>query len=68
MVSKTEIGLAASGIELPPAPPPFGLYVPVVQTGNFLFLTGMLTTAGHEAESLPLRVPVGLELILEVSA
>jgi enamine deaminase RidA (YjgF/YER057c/UK114 family) len=67
MVSKAEIGLTASGIELPPAPPPFGPYVPVLQTGSFLFLTGMLPTAG-QAESLPLRVPVELELIVEVSA
>ena len=68
MVSKAEIGRTASGIELPPAPPPFGPYVPVVQTGNFLFLTGMLPTAGHEAERIPLRVQVELEPIPEVLA
>ena len=52
MVSNTETRLAASGIELPPAPPPFGAYVPAVQTGNLLFLTGMLPTVGHEAKFL----------------
>jgi enamine deaminase RidA (YjgF/YER057c/UK114 family) len=34
----------------PPAPPePFGIYVEAVQTGNLLFLTGMLPTEGREA-------------------
>ncbi len=27
---------------------PFGAYVPAVQTGNLLFLSGMPPTAGHE--------------------
>ena len=36
------------GIKLPEAPNPFGAYVPVVQTGNLLFLSGMLPTVGHE--------------------
>jgi enamine deaminase RidA (YjgF/YER057c/UK114 family) len=40
--------LVAAGIELPPAVTPFGAYVPAVQTGNLLFLTGMLPTVGHE--------------------
>jgi enamine deaminase RidA (YjgF/YER057c/UK114 family) len=52
MVSNTETRLAASGIALPPAPPPFGPYVPAVQTGNLLFLTGMLPTVGHEPQFL----------------
>jgi enamine deaminase RidA (YjgF/YER057c/UK114 family) len=37
------------GIELPPPPQPFGTYVEAVQTGNLLFLTGMLPTEGREA-------------------
>ena len=37
------------GIHLPDAPTPFGAYVPAVQTGNLLFLSGMLPTSGHEA-------------------
>jgi enamine deaminase RidA (YjgF/YER057c/UK114 family) len=39
--------LAEMGIQLPPAPTPFGAYVPAVQTGNLLFLSGMLATVGH---------------------
>ena len=35
------------GIDLPAAPTPFGAYVPAVQTGNLLFLSGMLATSGH---------------------
>jgi enamine deaminase RidA (YjgF/YER057c/UK114 family) len=38
------------GITLPRAPKPFGPYVPAVQTGNLLYLSGMLPTVGHEAE------------------
>ena len=39
--------LAKLGIQLPDAPSPFGAYVPAVQTGNLLFLSGMLATSGH---------------------
>ncbi len=41
--------LAKFGIHLPDAPTPFGAYVPAVQTGNLLFLSGMLATSGHTA-------------------
>ena len=41
--------LAKLGIHLPDAPTPFGAYVPAVQTGNLLFLSGMLATSGHSA-------------------
>ena len=34
--------LAKLGIKLPTPPEPFGTYVEAVQTGNLLFLTGML--------------------------
>lgn len=37
-------------INLPAPPEPFGIYAESVQTGNLLFLTGMLPTAGHEAK------------------
>jgi enamine deaminase RidA (YjgF/YER057c/UK114 family) len=36
------------GIQLPAPPEPFGIYVEAVQTGNLLFLTGMLPTQGRE--------------------
>ena len=41
--------VAKLGIHLPEAPTPFGAYVPAVQTGNLLFLSGMLATSGHAA-------------------
>lgn len=44
-----EAKLAALGIELPEPPTPFGAYVPAVQSGSLLFLSGMLPTSGHAA-------------------
>ncbi len=41
--------LGRLGIHLPSAPTTFGAYVPAVQTGNLLFLSGMLATSGHTA-------------------
>ena len=38
------------GIKLPTPPEPFGIYAEAVQTGNLLFLTGMLPTVGREAK------------------
>jgi enamine deaminase RidA (YjgF/YER057c/UK114 family) len=38
------------GIKLPAPPQPFGAYVEAVQTGNLLFLSGMLPTEGHGAK------------------
>lgn len=38
------------GIKLPSPPEPFGIYVEAVQTGNLLFLTGMLPTEGRAAK------------------
>jgi len=49
------------GIELPTPPKPFGTYVEAVQTGNLLFLTGMLPTEGLEAKFVG-RVGVELEV------
>ena len=36
------------GVTLPSPPQPFGTYVEAVQTGDLLFLTGMLPTEGRE--------------------
>jgi len=47
-----ETRLRELGIQLPPAPTPFGAYVPAVQAGNLLFLSGMLPTHGHEPRVL----------------
>ena len=48
-VTTAEDRLRELGIHLPEAPTPFGAYVPAVQTGNLLFLSGMLATSGHAA-------------------
>ena len=50
------------GIELPTPPEPFGIYTEAVQTGNLLFLTGMLPTEGREAKFIG---RVGAELDVE---
>ena len=54
--------LATLGIKLPTPPEPFGIYVEAVQTGNLLFLTGMLPTEGHGAKFVG---RVGAELDVE---
>jgi hypothetical protein len=41
------------GISLPAPPEPFGTYAEAVQTGNLLFLTGMLPTEGRMANAAP---------------
>jgi enamine deaminase RidA (YjgF/YER057c/UK114 family) len=48
--STAEQRLSQLGIELPAPPDPFGIYAEAVQTGNLLFLTGMLPTVGREAK------------------
>lgn len=50
------------GIELPAPPQPFGAYAEAVQTGNLLFLSGMLPTEGHGAKVVG---RVGAELDVE---
>ena len=50
------------GINLPTPPEPFGIYAEAVQTGNLLFLTGMLPTVGREATFIG---RIGAELDLE---
>src|SRR2546422_10557656 len=50
------------GIKLPAPPEPFGTYAEAVQTGNLLFLSGMLPTEGHRAKFIG---RVGAELDVE---
>ena len=50
------------GVNLPSPPQPFGTYVEAVQTGNLLFLTGMLPTEGREPKFIG---RVGAELDIE---
>ena len=40
------------GIQLPSPPTPFGNYVEATQTGNLLFLTGMLPVVDHKPKYL----------------
>ncbi len=54
--------LARLGIKLPAPPEPFGTYAEAVQTGNLLFLTGMLPTEGRRAKFIG---RVGAELDVE---
>jgi enamine deaminase RidA (YjgF/YER057c/UK114 family) len=48
--ASAEQRLKELGIRLPVPPEPFGTYVEAVQTGNLLFLTGMLPTEGRVAK------------------
>jgi enamine deaminase RidA (YjgF/YER057c/UK114 family) len=50
--SGAEERLRALGIVLPAAPTPFGNYVETLQTGNLLFLTGMLPVVDHKPKYL----------------
>ena len=52
------------GIILPAPPQPFGMYAEAVQTGNLLFLSGMLPTEGRSAKFIG---RVGAELDIEVA-
>src|SRR5262249_29528798 len=60
--TSAEQRLKELGIELPEPPEPFGSYVEAVQTGNLLFLSGMLPTEGREAKVIG---RVGAELDVE---
>ena len=60
--ARAEQRLTELGIELPTPPEPFGTYVEAVQTGNLLFLTGMLPTEGRGARFVG---RVGAELDVE---
>jgi enamine deaminase RidA (YjgF/YER057c/UK114 family) len=53
------------GIQLSPPPEPFGTYVEAVQTGNLLFLTGMLPTEGRGAKFIG---RVGAELDVDAGS
>ena len=60
--ASAEQRLKELGIKLPVPPEPFGTYVEAVQTGNLLFLSGMLPTEGHGAKFIG---RVGAELDVE---
>jgi enamine deaminase RidA (YjgF/YER057c/UK114 family) len=56
--------LTALNLDLPAPPEPFGTYVEAVQTGNLLFLSGMLPTEGRFAKFVGV---VGAELDVEAA-
>jgi enamine deaminase RidA (YjgF/YER057c/UK114 family) len=60
--ASAEQRLKELGVKLPPPPDPFGIYAEAVQTGNLLFLTGMLPTEGRAAKFIG---RVGAELDVE---
>jgi enamine deaminase RidA (YjgF/YER057c/UK114 family) len=62
LLTTTERRLKELGIQLPTPPEPFGVYAEAVQTGNLLFLTGMLPTVGREAKFIG---RIGAELDVE---
>src|SRR3954451_19141376 len=61
-LATAEERLAELGIQLPAPPEPFGIYAEAVQTGNLLFLTGMLPTENQAAAFVG---RVGAELDVE---
>ncbi len=61
-MTSAEQRLKGLGITLPAPPEPFGAYAEAVQTGNLLFLTGMLPTEGRAAKVVG---RVGAELDVE---
>jgi len=62
--ASAEQRLKELGVKLPPPPEPFGAYVEAVQTGNLLFLSGMLPTEGHGPKFIG---RVGAELDVETA-
>jgi enamine deaminase RidA (YjgF/YER057c/UK114 family) len=60
--ARAEERLNELGIELPTPPEPFGIYAEAVQTGNLLFLSGMLPTERREVK---FTGRVGVELDVE---
>lgn len=54
--------LAELGLELPPTPKPMGTYVPAVQVGNLLFLSGL---GPRRADGTMIQGKVGADLTIE---
>ena len=58
-IETAEGALKRLGIVLPPAPSPLGAYVPAVQSGALLFLSGMVPVVNGKPH-LPGRIGAGL--------
>jgi enamine deaminase RidA (YjgF/YER057c/UK114 family) len=54
--------LAELGLELPPAPKPIGTYVPAVQVGNLLYLSGL---GPRRSDGTMVQGKVGTDLTIE---
>jgi enamine deaminase RidA (YjgF/YER057c/UK114 family) len=63
--ARAEQRLKSLGINLPTPPEPFGFYAEAVQTGNLLFLSGMLPTEGRSVKFVG---RVGAELDVEAGS
>jgi enamine deaminase RidA (YjgF/YER057c/UK114 family) len=63
-LATAEQRLKELSIELPEPPEPFGAYAEAVQTGNLLFLSGILPTEGHTAKFIG---RLGAELDLQAA-
>ena len=61
MSTSAEERLRTLGIDLPPAPKPLGAYVPAVQVGELLFLSGTLPLEGGVPKFLG-RIGAGLSI------
>ena len=62
MTGRIDARLRELGITLPAAPPPVASYVPCVQTGNLLFVSGQITAS---PEGLKYVGAVGTDLSVE---
>ena len=66
--ASAEQRLRELGIKLPAPPEPFGAYVEAVQTGNLLFLSGMLPTEGNGAKFIGrVGAEIDVEIIFELA-
>lgn len=63
-MSKIEARLAELGIDLPAAPAPAANYVPFVQSGNLIFVSGQISNAGGEL----IKGKLGAEMSVEEGA
>lgn len=65
-VGKVETRLAEMGLQLPPPPRPIGNYLPAVQVGNILYVSGTLGTVRDENDQdiMPIAGKLGGELTI----
>ncbi len=66
-VGEIEQRLMEMGLKLPPPPKPIGNYLPGVQVGNILFVSGTLGTVRDENDNdiMPIKGKLGGDLTIE---